>query len=190
MQKAFWKEIELEIFETVYDPCEDSFLLANTLKVEKGKTFLDMGCGSGIQSVSALHQGAKNALCIDINPKAVKNALHNAKRFGKCGGRVSDLFANVSEKFDVIAFNAPYVESETIEHPITNGGRRGRAILDSFLHEVPTHLNPRGVCYFVQSSLNGEEETKAILKALGLNGEIIAREKVAFEELQAWKVEK
>ncbi|MFH0714593.1 MAG: HemK2/MTQ2 family protein methyltransferase [Candidatus Diapherotrites archaeon] len=188
--KSFWNKIELDVFDSVYEPREDSFLLAEALHVPKNSTFLDMGCGCGIQSVSVLHQGAQSALCVDVNAKAVENAVHNASKFGKCKGRESNLFANVPEKFDCIAFNAPYVVSESIQERADDGGKRGREVLNRFLRQMPEHLNARGACYFVQSSLNGETETKKLLEELKLKGEIVAREKTAFEELQAWRVEK
>ncbi|MHC4116284.1 MAG: 50S ribosomal protein L11 methyltransferase [Planctomycetota bacterium] len=36
----------------------------------KGKSFLDIGCGSGLHSLAALNQGAKSVLAVDIDPAA------------------------------------------------------------------------------------------------------------------------
>jgi len=44
----------------------------------KGKTFIDMGCGSGILSLAAIAMGAKRSFGIDIDPKAIEHAKHNA----------------------------------------------------------------------------------------------------------------
>lgn len=43
----------------------------------KGKTVADLGCGTGILSYGTLLLGAKNVLCIDIDP----TALYIAKKF-------------------------------------------------------------------------------------------------------------
>lgn len=46
------------------------------------KTVLDFGCGSGILAIAALKLGAKRAIGIDIDPKAIEASLDNAKRNG------------------------------------------------------------------------------------------------------------
>ena len=43
-----------------------------------GLNIIDIGCGSGILSVAALKLGAKKALCVDIDPIAVRSARENA----------------------------------------------------------------------------------------------------------------
>lgn len=45
-----------------------------------GKTVLDFGCGSGILAIAALKLGAKRAIGIDIDPKAITASLENAER--------------------------------------------------------------------------------------------------------------
>ncbi|NVK23863.1 MAG: 50S ribosomal protein L11 methyltransferase, partial [Gammaproteobacteria bacterium] len=44
------------------------------------KTVLDFGCGSGILAIAALKLGAKRAIGIDIDPKAITASLENAER--------------------------------------------------------------------------------------------------------------
>ena len=46
------------------------------------KTVLDFGCGSGILAIAALKLGAKRAIGIDIDPKAITASLENAERNG------------------------------------------------------------------------------------------------------------
>ena len=41
------------------------------LKTLNGKSFLDIGCGSGIHSLSALRLGAKKVHAIDVDPNSV-----------------------------------------------------------------------------------------------------------------------
>ncbi len=52
--------------------------LQNFLKVKdlKGKTFLDIGCGSGLFSLAAFKLGAKNIMSIDLDPFSVKCCEH------------------------------------------------------------------------------------------------------------------
>ena len=74
----------------------------------KGKTFLDVGCGSGILSAAALVLGCDSAFGVDIDELAVKTANENAAlnnvadRFtAVCG----DLTDKVEGKYDIIAAN-------------------------------------------------------------------------------------
>jgi len=53
----FYKNFEIEVFDSVYSPKEDSELLVKAIEEEKsaakgnGKIALDMGCGSGLGSL-------------------------------------------------------------------------------------------------------------------------------------------
>jgi ribosomal protein L11 methyltransferase len=81
-------------------------LLEKTIK--KGDSVLDVGCGSGILSITSLLLGAKNAVGVDIDELATKVAIDNArlndvddKLTVYCG----DLTSMVSGKFDVVCAN-------------------------------------------------------------------------------------
>src|SRR5207237_2648787 len=75
----------------------------------QGKSFLDVGCGSGIIALCAARSGAQ-VTAVDINPAAVQCTAGNAERAGlQITARVSDLFSDVPESFDVIAWNPPFL---------------------------------------------------------------------------------
>ena len=46
----------------------------------RGKTFLDIGCGSGLFSICAVQMGAKRVVGIDVDQECVEVSLRNAKR--------------------------------------------------------------------------------------------------------------
>lgn len=73
------------------------------------KSFLELGCGTGLVSVLAAQKGA-NVLATDINPTAVENVLLNAKNNGvKVNTTLSDLFTQIHKRqFDYIVINPPY----------------------------------------------------------------------------------
>lgn len=77
--------------------------------VTRDTEFLDVGCGSGILSVSALLLGAKKAVAVDIDPLAVKKARENAELNGFDETRYTalegDLADKVTGKFNVVAAN-------------------------------------------------------------------------------------
>ncbi len=48
-----------------------------------GKTFLDIGCGSGLHTLSALRSGIKGAACIDIDPNSVATTRAVLQKYWK-----------------------------------------------------------------------------------------------------------
>ena len=74
-----------------------------------GKTMLDVGCGSGILSVSALLLGVDSAVGVDIDALAVKTAKENGETNGFTEPRYrvlrGSLTDNVTGTYDIIAAN-------------------------------------------------------------------------------------
>ncbi|MDO8634178.1 MAG: methyltransferase [archaeon] len=183
--------IQVEDCKGVYSPREDSFLLAKALPEFSGKTILDIGCGTGVQGITALLNGAKKAVFADKNPLALECTKKNLEKLGLRGELVkSDLFENIHEKFDAIIFNPPYVPSEKTVYLDVDGGKNGREVLDRFIEGFPTRLKEKGECFFLQSSLNGLEKTGSLLSKKKISAQIIAREKLFFEELVVFKAGK
>ncbi len=77
--------------------------------MEGCRTFLDVGCGSGILSVAALLLGAESAEAVDIDPLAVKMAKLNGELNGFTEPRYTVLEGNLTDKvsgtFDIVAAN-------------------------------------------------------------------------------------
>lgn len=74
-----------------------------------GKTFLELGCGTGLVSVLAAQRGAR-VTSSDINSAAIENATDNAERNSvKIETILSDLFTEIpTQIFDIIIINPPY----------------------------------------------------------------------------------
>ena len=125
-----------------------------------GKYILDMGCGSGIVSVTAVSINAR-CLAADINLDSVRCTKDNIKQnFPGDSTEViqSDLFENIpkSEKFDIIFFNPPYYprEPETAFELAFNAGKNYRVIRD-FVQEAGKFLKADGrICYIVSSDMD------------------------------------
>ena len=174
----------------VYSPSEDSYFLSENVKIKKGAIVADVGCGSGIQSLNALSHGALKVYAIDLNQSALDCTVANCKTAGHSGKIIpvkSDLFAHFSEKVDCIIFNPPYVESSKLKYAELDGGKRGREVLDRFLAQMPAHLKEGGVCFFLQTELNGHEKTQKILQKAGLEFRIVAKKRGFFEELAVYE---
>ena len=178
--------IKLELHPDVYEPAEDTFLLAETLDIKPGETALDVGTGTGLIAL-LMAKKARFVLGVDVNPLAVELARKNAQLncIKNVEFRVSDLFENVSGKFDVITFNAPYLPGEA-EEPIDLalvGGETGREVIDRFISEVPKYLTKNGRVYLVQSSITGIERTLELFEKAGLKVEVVARRHLFFEDI-------
>lgn len=78
----------------------------------QGRTFLDLGTGSGRVALTAARAGAIVTAC-DLNPAAVTCATNNAARNNlRITAVLSDQFDAVPDRFDVIAINPPYYDRE------------------------------------------------------------------------------
>jgi len=73
-----------------------------------GKTFLDVGCGSGVHSAAALRMGASRVMAVDLDPQSVSAARAVLTRFAPQGAwevREQSVFALDPEQmgvFDVV----------------------------------------------------------------------------------------
>ena len=177
--------------ENVYVPAEDSYLLAENLEVENGKSVLEIGTGSGIVAMYASKLTDK-VTATDINFDAIQLAESNFKANNI--DNVELLFGNLFEpvkdrKFDVILFNTPYLpteEGEVLEDNLNyafDGGLNGRKVIDLFLNEVKNHLNDGGIVQLIQSSLSDNDETLNKLDELGFISEIAKKEHYFFEDI-------
>ncbi|ADL59284.1 methyltransferase [Methanothermobacter sp. THM-2] len=182
-------DLKIETCRDVYEPAEDTFLLADNLEVGEGERVLEIGTGTGLVAIKASEKADVTAT--DINPAAVECARKNAVLNGS-GLRVlqGDLFDPVrGEKFDVILFNTPYLpvgEEDITEGSIDlawNGGPDGRRVIDRFLDDVAEHLKPGGRIQLVQSSLSDTKRTLERLRNLGFDAEVTASERYFFEEI-------
>ena len=192
MKKFFFNDHVFYVLENVYEPAEDTFLLAEFLLVNKNDFVLDMGTGCGILGILAAKK-ARAVVAVDINPHAVGCAKMNVKLNG-VEGKVDilrgDLFQPIKEGegFDIILFNAPYLpsgsdEEKTWVEKAWAGGLDGRELIDRFLLKAPNYLKMKGKILLVQSTLSNVDKTLKTLEKAGLKAKIIAEKKVAFETI-------
>ena len=178
MQTSFEK-FRFEVFESVYEPAEDSFMLAEQVKGVEGE-LLDVGTGCGIQAIVA---ESARALGVDLNERAVENARHNARvNCSRAMFEVSDLFENVEGRFDTIAFNPPYLPTKR-ENLAWDGGENGREVIDRFLREFSDYLKEDGRLLMVSSSLSDNGESKGVLAGIGFETRVLSRKSAGLFEM-------
>jgi release factor glutamine methyltransferase len=184
--KYFYKELKLDIPESVYCPREDSELLAGILEGMdlRGKKTLEIGCGSGFLSIIMAKNGA-SVTSVDTNPEAASITKINAgKNKVEINAIESDLFENVKDIFDMVIFNPPYLPTEPGENDITySGGSSGRETIERFIIGSKNHIIKDGIVLVLISSLTDEKEVIKIFESAGMNAKPICRKKIPWEEL-------
>jgi release factor glutamine methyltransferase len=124
-----------------------SDLLGNSVlrEVKETDIVLDMGTGCGVNAILAASKSNK-VIAVDINPEAIKTAEENAQQngAGKILFRISDVFSEIKENFDLIIFDPPFrwfTPRDVYEISTTDEGYKS---LRTFFSEVNDHLNPDG----------------------------------------------
>ena len=182
--------IDIDTADEVYNPSDDSYMLLRIVEVARDETFLEVGAGTGLIAIHAAKMGAK-VTATDVNPHAVELTRRNAARNQvRIPVLQSDLFDKVNGYFDVIAFNPPYLPSDSsstswIERS-WSGGEKGSEILVSFLDQAWRHLAPGGRIYMVLSSLTG---LTSVLKAAKerYESEMLEEQRMFFESMFAYR---
>jgi len=172
--------------ESVYQPAEDSDLLARTARerVDAGDTVLDVGTGSGYVATTLADAGAR-AVGVDVSPLACREAAANGVPVVR-GDLVEPFQAGA---FDLVAFNPPYLPTppeqewdDWMEHALS-GGDDGRRLVDPFLETVGRVLAPDGEALLLVSSLTDPDAVREYAREQGLASERIASEKHPYEAL-------
>lgn len=180
--RTYWKDFKIKLSENVYEPAEDSELLLETLEKMKikNKKILEIGCGTGL--VSIFLAMSNHVTCVDINPEAVKLTKENAElNKVRLECFQSDLFENVTGKFDMIIFNPPYLPtSDKIEGKETwqDDGQ-----IEKFISQANPFLEKDGKILLLISSLTGKERVLDLFEKNGFKAKIINKKKIDWEEL-------
>ncbi len=182
------------VINNIYEPAEDSYLLQKCVRQEAAGRVLDVGTGSGIQAITAAENPmTREIVAVDINPDVVAALQEQIRerRLRKIKVLQSDLFENVDGQFSVIIFNPPYLpQDEGIEDPALYGGKNGWEISERFFHDASRFLLPQGKILFLFSSLTNKEKIEQIITHHLLSFTEIASEKVAFETLYVYAIQK
>ncbi len=175
----------------IYEPQEDSFLLAEQVKHHAHGTVLDIGTGTGIQ---AINSGQKNnvlsVLGVDKNLQAIQYCKKKIKN-PKIHFAQSDLFSKVKKCFDTIIFNPPYLPDDGAPcDDALIGGPKGFEMIEKFLSQAANHLNPKGIILLLFSSRTNKQKVNTLITKHLLLFEQIAQQHIFFEDIYVYKLTK
>ncbi len=142
---------------------------------------LDLGMGTGCLLLALLHEMPDAmGVGVDINSRAIEQAANNAETLGigeRAEFRVGNWLSGISEKFDIIISNPPYIASAEIptlmrevrEHdplPALDGGKDGLDVYRLLIPQLAGILNPQGLVAFEV----GDGQAKTVAEFLRQNG--------------------
>jgi release factor glutamine methyltransferase len=179
----------------VYQPAEDSGLLATAIEERGRGRLLEVGTGSGWVAAQAVQEAdaVTDVVASDRSPHACRSAHHRARDGGSppsfavvCGDLVAPF---ASDAFDTVAFNPPYLPTDPdnewddwMERALS-GGESGRDLIEPFLETVGRVLAPGGVVLLLVSSLAGYDAVIEYAAECGFDTAVVVEESYPFETL-------
>ncbi len=176
--------------DETYEPSDDTELLLDIIKINKGEKVIDVGSGTGILGLHSLFQGAKEVIFVDINPLATEATLCTLRMYPFTSYHI--LNCNLMEcfrynvNFDVAIFNPPYLPYEEYSRWIEyswSGGKTGVDILVMFLKSVKAKR-----IYTLYSSLDDEDYLKKTINELKYRISLRKEKTIGFETLYALEI--
>jgi S-methylmethionine-dependent homocysteine/selenocysteine methylase/SAM-dependent methyltransferase len=182
----------------VFAPTQGSFLVWKFLfghGIGRDRRCLDVGCGTGLQTVQLARNGAVHVHAIDVDRRAVSNTLTNAFRNGvadRVTAAAVDLYPWVpEERYDVIVASLYQLPVDPFEQASTHRPLDywGRNLIDHLIAILPEALAADGVAYVMQLSIIGQRRTAELLNRAGFASRVVDFAFFEFNELFADKEE-
>ncbi|MCK4670659.1 MAG: methyltransferase [Nanoarchaeota archaeon] len=187
--------------KSVYEPREDTFLMATQVKkLAKGKV-LEIGAGSGyLSDIAAQKKAVKSVTACDINPHSIAY-MQKQERKGKLAFRKkikiikSDLFSTIKGKYATIIFNPPYLPEDDREgggwlKKATTGGKKGWETIQNFLNNLAEFLETNGKTLLLFSSLTNKAKVEELIANRLFDYKKLSQKKLPFEMLYVYEITK
>lgn len=177
--------IEFYIDKRVLSPRVETEAIAEEVinKAPKGASLIDIGTGSGAIAIAiAKHRPDLKITATEVSPEALEVAKLNAKNIlGKdhtIDFIMSDIWENVSAKFDIVVTNLPYVSEsykpnmkpEVLKEPavaLFGGKVDGLDLYRRFYKGLAGHIKANSLIYH-ESDPWQHDELKKLAKAAGV----------------------
>ncbi|WP_129116443.1 HemK2/MTQ2 family protein methyltransferase [Halegenticoccus tardaugens] len=169
----------------VYQPAEDSGLLAEAAVEHASGLVLEVGTGSGWVAETVARETGARVVASDVNPHACRGASARGLETAR-----ADLLAPFRDGvFDAVLFNPPYLPTDPDNEwddwmeAALSGGESGRELIDPFLDDVGRVLAPSGIVLLLVSSLAGFDDVVDRAERRGFDAETAVQESYPFETL-------
>ena len=185
------RRVHMASCKSVYEPREDSTMLETSVRKYAFGKVLDIGTGSGIQAIAAAESSkVTSVLATDVQKGVIEYCKKNIKN-NKIKFIQSDLFKNIKGKFDMIISNPPYLPQELKIRDLTlEGGKKGYEVIEKFLNEANSFLNPNGIILLVFSSLTKKEKIEELIKNNLFDFEELEKIHIFFENIYVYLLKK
>ena len=188
MVRIEYRNAHIRLADKVYEPAEDSFLLADSAvsHARDGMCILEVGTGTGFVSAVLKANFNVEIVSTDISPYAARCARSNGIEVIR-----TDMFSGLKSGpiFDMIIFNPPYLPTSDEEkvsgwlNYAFDGGMDGRVVVERFVDEAGKYLARNGLILLLVSSLTGIEHVKTKMESVGFYVSIVGRTRCFYEEL-------
>lgn len=157
-ERLFWGR-RFRVTRDTLDPRPETEGLIEAALAEPFATVLDLGTGTGCIAVTLLaERPAAHGIATDLSPAALAVAAENAAALGAASRlelRLSDWFAAVPERVDLILSNPPYIAADEMDtlapevrlwepHLALSPGGDGLDAYRAIARGAPAHLRPGG----------------------------------------------
>ncbi|SNS17468.1 [protein release factor]-glutamine N5-methyltransferase [[Luteovulum] sphaeroides subsp. megalophilum] len=157
-ERLFWGR-RFRVTRDTLDPRPETEGLIEAALAEPFATVLDLGTGTGCIAVTLLaERPVAHGIATDLSPAALAVAAENAAALGVASRlelRLSDWFAAVPERVDLILSNPPYIAADEMAalapevrlwepHLALSPGGDGLDAYRAIARGAPAHLRPGG----------------------------------------------
>jgi release factor glutamine methyltransferase len=132
----------------VYNPSDDTFLLADCIKQYRGRQALEIGVGSGLL-LGLLEKNFQIVAGSDIDLRALEHCKDTSGATLVCCEAASAFFGT----YDLIVTNPPYLPDDKVRDTTVHGGPMGIELTIHFVKSAMPLLARDGRMLFVVSSL-------------------------------------
>lgn len=157
--------LDLDCPPGVQVPGDSSFHLLRYLFSVRGKSVLDLGCGTGLLAIAAAKLGANEVWATDLEPAAIDCTRQNARKNGvDLVAKAGDLFEPVEGRmFDLIVTVPPQMPAPAGARGPGFAGADGLRYFDTILREAPAYLERGGELLTCLHSLAETRRFEAML---------------------------
>ncbi|GIY78633.1 methyltransferase N6AMT1 [Caerostris darwini] len=202
MDLADYSILKKEIFNDVYEPAEDTFILIDALEKDidlikklRPSICLEIGSGSGVV-ITSLGKvlGYPYFLSTDLNPFATSATRATSLSNGVSVDAITSNLVCVLEdrlknSVDLLICNPPYAVTPSEEvgssniYKATSGGIKGREVIDKILSLVPKLLSKKGLFYLICIAQNDVEDISRCMNTYNLQMTKVLERRCGIERL-------